>query len=248
MKCKDERNYSHCQEYYLFQVHKDQQLCFNFAPTPCPLFPLPLQVVIHDHAFTGVTLVNQLSWPITHSLNTRLDRVDRFPYLLSRWKGPISTVLFIKENEVEKLAEFVVKQERSGIDYSVYVIKNTARPFIRWNGRIKEYPYSIYPFNILRDIGIDSIRTTHYLLLDIDVLPSASLYDDIETNRRILMASDHNVLLFQLFQFNRALIKKQKTIQQFHELYLSFVFITVDGSKYRVLRRSCLVLWRKARS
>lgn len=149
---------------------------------------------------------------------------------------------------MEKLAEFVVKQERSGIDYSVYVIKNTARPFIRWNGRIKEYPYSIYPFNTLRDIGIDSIRTTHYLLLDIDVLPSASLYDDIETNRRILMASDHNVLLFQLFQFNRALIKKQKTIQQFHELYHSFVFITVDGSKYRVLRRSCLVLWRKARS
>lgn len=149
---------------------------------------------------------------------------------------------------MEKLAEFVVKQERGGIDYSVYVIRNTTRPFIRWNGRIKEYPYSIYPFNILRDIGIDSIKTTHYLLLDIDVLPSASLYDDIETNRRILMASDHNVLLFQLFQFNRALIKKQKTIQQFYELYYSFTSFTVDGSKYQVPKRSCLVLWRKARS
>ena len=162
----------------------------NYAPTSCPL---PLQVVIHDHAFTGVTLVNQLSSFITHSLITRLDRVDRFPYLLRRWRGPLSTVLFIKENEVGKRAEFVVKQERSGIDYSVYVIKDSIRPFIRWNGMIKEYLYSIYPFNTLRDIGIDSVRTTHYLLLDIDVLPSASLYDDIETNRRILMASDHNV-------------------------------------------------------
>lgn len=29
VECKDERDYSHCQEYYLFQVHKDQQLCSN---------------------------------------------------------------------------------------------------------------------------------------------------------------------------------------------------------------------------
>ena len=61
VKCTDNRIYSHCQEYYLLQVHTDADMCSSYAPTPCSVFRLNSQLDIHNADFTGVTLVNQLS-------------------------------------------------------------------------------------------------------------------------------------------------------------------------------------------
>ena len=57
VKCSNTREYSHCQEHYLFQVHRDKQLCSNFAPTPRIPSISPSYLVIHSFGFTGVTLV-----------------------------------------------------------------------------------------------------------------------------------------------------------------------------------------------
>ena len=134
-------------------------------------------------------------------------------------------------------------QTREGIDYTVYVIKSTrSAPFIRWKGTVKKYPFSIYPVNTLRDLGIESIKTSHYLLLDIDVLPSINLYNSILLNKGILARDPHNVLLFQLFQFNKAIIKQQRTMPQFKKLYLLSQPSTVDGTAFRWIRRSSFVI------
>ena len=134
-------------------------------------------------------------------------------------------------------------QTREGIDYTVYVIKSTrSAPFIRWKGTVKKYPFSIYPVNTLRDLGIESIKTSHYLLLDIDVLPSINLYNSILLNKGILARDPHNVLLFQLFQFNKAIIKQQNTMPQFKKLYLLSQPSTVDGTAFRWIRRSSFVI------
>lgn len=58
----------------------------------------------------------------------------------------------------------------------------------------------VYPYNVMRNIGIDSISTTHFLLTDIDVLPSTNLYKSIMRQPDLLRNPD-NVILFQLFQF-----------------------------------------------
>lgn len=207
------------------------------APISLPLLVLHSPILspldIHHQSFTGVTLVNQLSSFLVLPLTSSLDRVDRFPYLLKRWNGPISTVFFIHENETANLAHFIMTQTREGIDYTVYVIKSTrSAPFIRWKGTVKKYPFSIYPVNTLRDLGIESIKTSHYLLLDIDVLPSINLYNSILLNKGILARDPHNVLLFQLFQFNKAIIKQQRTMPQFKKLYLLEKPSTVDGTAF----------------
>ena len=46
VKCSDHHIYSHCQEYYLFQVHTDADMCSSYAPSPCTRFP-PLLIPRH---------------------------------------------------------------------------------------------------------------------------------------------------------------------------------------------------------
>ena len=56
VNCTDNREFSHCQQYYLFQVHKDDKQCSNFAPTPCTPLPHSLttrhssQIIHWSHA------------------------------------------------------------------------------------------------------------------------------------------------------------------------------------------------------
>ena len=56
----------------------------------------------------------------------------------------------------------------------------------------------LYPMNILRDMAIESIETTHYVLIDIDILISSTLRQDISRNR-VLLDDNYNILLLPLF-------------------------------------------------
>ena len=172
--------------------------------------------------FTIRTILVLLSFISCRSSNTEsfrnsYDRINRYPYLLKRWKGPIVSVFIIQEIEFRALMEFILQQTRS-ILFNIYIIPTyTITPFI-YQGKHKYYmPNGIYPFNVLRDIGIESITTTHYLLLDIDVFPSRNLYDDILNNKQILY--DYNsVLLLQLFQYAKKKTKGITDMNVFYEL------------------------------
>lgn len=53
--------------------------------------------------------------------------------------------------------------------------------------------------NILRDMSIESIDTSHYVAVDVDVFFSFTLEDDIERNRKLL-DDQNNILLIPLFE------------------------------------------------
>ena len=53
VKCTDNRIYSHCQEYYLFQIHTDADMCSSYAPTPCIAFRLKLTTRHSQRRFHG---------------------------------------------------------------------------------------------------------------------------------------------------------------------------------------------------
>lgn len=72
----------------------------------------------------------------------------------------------------------------------------------------REFPEGIYPMNILRDLSIESIHSTHYLLIDIDIFISETLFDSIEQNRQFLN-NHYNILVFQSFQFTRYVNKTE---------------------------------------
>ena len=109
-----------------------------------------------DHAMLSVSLVSQGS----------IDRLWIMEETCKRWKDPIIVVLYIKG-------------ERNEDNYSwknTYDWKNSCP-------QLKIIPYyggseidpGKYPVNKLRNIGLDALETYHYLMVDIDFVPSEQL-------------------------------------------------------------------------
>lgn len=70
------------------------------------------------------------------------------------------------------------------IVYAIYVQKDITKentPFYTYpNGTVLYYPQGMYPLNVLRDLSIESISTTHFLLIDADVFLSRSMKKSID--------------------------------------------------------------------
>ena len=58
----------------------------------------------------------------------------------------------------------------------------------------------VYPMNLLRDLSIESIRTSHYFMMDIDVFPSNTLYSRV-IGYGGLLSNPGVILVLPLFSF-----------------------------------------------
>ncbi|GMH47828.1 hypothetical protein TrVE_jg8959 [Triparma verrucosa] len=98
-----------------------------------------------------------LSPTLTLLSHTTLDRVWLLPPLCSRYKGSITVVLYT-----------------NGDPYESYLPKDLCD-----NMEIITYEkiHADYPVNVLRNIALRSVKTTHFLMADIDFLPSVDLQE-----------------------------------------------------------------------
>ena len=62
---------------------------------------------------------------------------------------------------------------------------------------------SIFPINLLRSLGINSIHTSHYTVTDIDLLPSETLYDNFHKLPQCLVNDNHAIILYPAFVVNK---------------------------------------------
>ena len=78
------------------------------------------------------------------------------------------------ESEVERVASKLIQfGKRGDIVFSVYVRKSVSGanepfyilPFTKGRMRLRK---GVYPMNLLRDLSIESIRTSHYFMMDIE--------------------------------------------------------------------------------
>ena len=86
----------------------------------------------------------------------------------------------------------------------MYIVKDHPRvkPYYVSQKRKIEFNQAFYPINVLRDIGVEAIHTTHYLIMDIDVLPSDNLHSTLMMHKSVLQ--DHrSCLIFQLLQYDQ---------------------------------------------
>lgn len=158
--------------------------------------------------YTGATVATQISSYRFIIMICSLNRADRLPFLLSRWRGVISLAVFADESELYKLHSILnafTTQRR--IIFSFYIRKRITSSiiptFVAPKGKAYSFKDGIYPMNILRDMSIESIDTSHYVALDIDAFVSSTLQENIEKNRELL--SDHrNILVLPLFEMSRS--------------------------------------------
>lgn len=101
----------------------------------------------------------------------KLDRVLR-PYMNER----ITFVLY------------VVKEYKNKTYYAHYIKSVIRQDYVR-------YAIPIFPLNTMRDLAIESIATTHYLLIDIDFFPSSTLFDHLNSFEKVLKKPNTVVLL-----------------------------------------------------
>ena len=126
--------------------------------------------------------------------------------------------MFVNETEVEKAFEFIFRHRKYPITFTLYIVHNMGvNPYFFEGTERVYFDKGLYPYNVLRNIGIESISTTHYLLVDIDVFPSTNLYDSF-MRQADLLSDPSNVVLFQLFQYTNAPANQCKTYKCNYQL------------------------------
>ena len=116
----------------------------------------------------------------------------------------ISLGVFLDESELPRLHSALnafTSQHR--VIFSFYVRKritpSSIPVFFTADKKNIYFPSGIFPMNILRDMSIESIDTSHYVAVDVDVFFSFTLEDDIERNRKLL-DDQNNILLIPLLE------------------------------------------------
>ena len=146
--------------------------------------------------FDDITLITILT----------LVRKDRLPYLMKRWKHRINMVIFVTENEIDELREVIDSYKSyKRITFILYIVKS------RIGSRYQSIYYdekkpvyrnnTIFPINVLRDLAIEFIDTTHYFVSDIDVYSSDTLYSTLQIHNQTLK-DPKAVLLLKSFLMN----------------------------------------------
>ena len=142
-----------------------------------------------------------------------MDRVTRLPYIFERWKGAVSIGIMIKESEIEEAAKMIQRfMKKSMLVFTIYIQKTITEsntPYYSYpDGKKQYYPNGTYPVNIMRDLSIESITTTHYMLTDVDVFLSKSIQSTIDSYSDILR-DHHNLVVLPLFEYrNSSVIQK----------------------------------------
>lgn len=127
------------------------------SPNSCPKegFSIPLEI--------SVSLVIQCS----------LDRLWLLSETCARWPGPIVLVVYLPS---EMVLDPSVRSHT--IDSIVTIMREcpqlTVVPYVHTSVKKDSGP-SEYPVNVMRNRGLDAVNTSHVLIMDVDLIPSADL-------------------------------------------------------------------------
>ena len=101
--------------------------------------------------------------------------MDRIPFHLQRWRGPKVFSILVEPHQLQEAWKQLSIIEDDQLEIVLYIVDTSiSQPFIKNRQKSKVYNEDFfYPINFLRDITIESVRTTHFLLIDVDVFLSS---------------------------------------------------------------------------
>ena len=127
-------------------------------------------------------------------------------------------VIFVKENEIEELREVIeTYRPYKRITFILYIVKNrTGLKYQSIYYDVKKTVYrndTIFPINVLRDLAIEFIDTTHYFVSDIDVFSSDTLYSTLQIHNETLR-DPKAVFLLKSFLMNEKKVNHKKCYEK----------------------------------
>ena len=147
-------------------------------------------------------------------ITSRLDRLDRLPYLYKRWNGPLVLSFFVNIDNITNvnscindygkrpntvLIFYIYQSNLKDDNYFINIINNTIYKV--------NFENPLFPINLLRSIGIHSIKTTHFTVMDIDLLPSETLYDNFKLLPECILEDPYSAILVPAFVVNKESFK-----------------------------------------
>lgn len=89
----------------------------------------------------------------------------------------MSFACFIQLKEFDSFVKSISSYFGLPIVFTVYIPLTSKEPsyYVRGDGTKMVFNTTLYPVNLLRDLSIESIHTTHYLNIDADLFVSSSV-------------------------------------------------------------------------
>ena len=109
------------------------------------------------------------------------------PQILSRWPGRYVFVISVSNDTQQKTVDFLGSLR---IPDRVITIVYTVES-------------SIFPINFLRNLGIRNIETSHFMVLDMDLMLSRNLLSELKKLPTFLKESNNSAVIIPLFFLSR---------------------------------------------
>ena len=109
------------------------------------------------------------------------------PQILSRWPGRYV---------------IVISSPKKSVRSTIHLLSSIHLPK-RVTTLVYTVKHSVFPINLLRNLGIRNIQTSHYMVLDMDLMLSRNLYAELERLPDWLKQSDNSAIIIPLFFLNR---------------------------------------------
>ena len=132
------------------------------------------------------------------------------PQILSRWPGRyvivISTSAKKQQETIQMIGSIHIPDRVTTIVYTT--------------------TSSVFPINLLRNLGIRNIQTSHFMILDMDLMLSSNMYSELQRLPKWLKRSSRSVIMIPLFFLSRSKILQYcAQLEDCLPLYHSFILL-----------------------
>jgi Glycosyl-transferase for dystroglycan len=145
---------------------------------------------IPNYSLCSVHL-NETDLDVTLVVQSSLDRVWILDETCARWKSPMVVVVAIKPEEKQNATQNLVGWRDKCPQL---------RLIVHHLDVATELTPERYPVNVLRNVALDAVKTSHVLVVDVDFIPSSTLDETISSILRKLPAHDKQAIVVPAFQ------------------------------------------------
>ena len=142
---------------------------------------------------------------ITITAHLGVSKLNRFQIMIERWKGPISAAVYITSpSEIQTLLEFQYSQNEPYPSTSFQILLDQSSGFYK----------GAYPYNVLRQLALDSVATEYFLTMDVDFVTTTTCHQSLVDKLPQLESALKDETLMVLPAFERAGKEIQRTTNQ----------------------------------
>ncbi|KAK8820913.1 hypothetical protein WA556_005227, partial [Blastocystis sp. ATCC 50177/Nand II] len=163
-------------------------------------------------------------------------RLHMIPLIIDSWKGPLIIVIYIPSLRQEAVVNEFLSTAQFPANAQVYIFKP----------REDCFDAKHLPINLMRNLAIHYVQTSHYVVLDTDLRFSQQLYESLQRVSSAVWRSRYSVVVIPVFHLSEWVVKVKKCGSFLNCTLLSYEKAPSTLSRLRSCVKSgkCQVTWK----